>query len=128
LIVRKQFKRPIAVAPYSAWKRFADIRYAPAREIDVIAGTARELDGIIDFGGPEAINYGPDAAIYVGVTATAMICLQVFQSDQHGARMISQQTGRCAVCGRRAYSQIPLDPDCPQLVKWLCDRCPYLYQ
>ena len=61
------FKRPVPVGPYSAWKFFGGVRYAPAGSLSTASGTLSRAGALV---GPKVLIYGPDGIFYIGI-ATA---------------------------------------------------------
>ena len=60
------FTRPVPIGPYSAWKYFGGVRYAPAGSINMSTGTFSASGSLI---GPRTLIYGPDALFYGGAAA-----------------------------------------------------------
>jgi hypothetical protein len=61
------FKRPIPVGPYSGWKFFGGVRYAPSGSLSTTTGALSRTSSLV---GPKVLIYGPDGVFYVGI-ATA---------------------------------------------------------
>lgn len=61
------FRRPVPIGPYSGWKFFGGVRYAPAGSINTNTGALSKTSTLV---GPKVLIYGPDGVFYVGI-ATA---------------------------------------------------------
>jgi hypothetical protein len=61
------FQRPVPIGPYSAWKYFGGVRYAPPGSINMATGAFSPISSLI---GPSTLIYGPDVLFYGGA-ATA---------------------------------------------------------
>lgn len=61
------FQQPVPIGPYSAWKYFGGVQYAPAGSLDTINGIFTPTSALI---GPRTLIYGPDVLLYGGA-ATA---------------------------------------------------------
>lgn len=62
------FTRPTPIGPYSAWKYFGGVQYAPPGTIDMATGAFTPMRSLI---GPRTLIYGPDALFYAGAGAFA---------------------------------------------------------
>jgi hypothetical protein len=60
------FSRPVPIGPYSAWKYFGGVRYAPAGSLNMTSGALSTSSSLI---GPRTLIYGPDALFYGGAAA-----------------------------------------------------------
>lgn len=60
------FTRPVPIGPYSAWKYFGGVRYAPAGSLNMTSGALSTSSSLI---GPRTLIYGPDALFYGGAAA-----------------------------------------------------------
>jgi RHS repeat-associated protein len=62
------FKRPIPIGPYSGWKFFGGVRYAPSGSLSTATGTLTRTSSLV---GPKVLIYGPDGVFYVGIATAA---------------------------------------------------------
>jgi hypothetical protein len=62
------FKRPVPIGPYSAWKYFGGVWYARPGSINMTTGVLTPSSSLI---GPGVLIYGPDVLFYV-VVGTAI--------------------------------------------------------
>lgn len=60
------FTRPVPIGPYSAWKYFGGVRYAPSGSLNMSTGALTPGGSMI---GPRTLIYGPDALFYGGAAA-----------------------------------------------------------
>lgn len=66
-IATNLFSRPLPIGPYSAWKYFGGVQYAPAGSLNIATGAFTPVPSLL---GPKMLIYGPDVLFYGGV-ATA---------------------------------------------------------
>ncbi|MBI2926645.1 MAG: RHS repeat-associated core domain-containing protein, partial [Verrucomicrobia bacterium] len=67
------FRQPMPIGPYSAWKYFGGVRYAPAGAISTATGAFTSAGSLL---GPGTLIYGPDVLFYGGTCAAAWLCLE----------------------------------------------------
>jgi hypothetical protein len=58
---QRLFQQPVPIGPYSAWKYFGGVRYAPPGTISTISGAFTPASSLI---GPNILIYGPDVLFY----------------------------------------------------------------
>jgi hypothetical protein len=64
------FRQPVPVGPYSAWKHFGGVRYAPPGSINMLTGAFTPGSALF---GPGSLIYGPDVVFWGGVGAAGGI-------------------------------------------------------
>lgn len=65
------FQKPLPIGPYSAWKFFGGVHYAPPGAISTTSGAFTPGWSLM---GPKTLIYGPDALFYGGAAATGGLC------------------------------------------------------
>ncbi len=75
------FKQPVPVGPYSAWKYFGGVRYAPPGSINMTTGALAPGSSLL---GPRTLIYGPDVLFWGGVGTAVGIYL--YGEPQQGGK------------------------------------------
>ncbi|MDA3961458.1 MAG: hypothetical protein PF961_11760 [Planctomycetota bacterium] len=76
------FTRPVPLGPYSAWKYFGGVRYAPAGSVNMTTGAYSAGGSII---GPNTLIYGPDVLFWSGVGAAGGIYTYAESENSEGS-------------------------------------------